>query len=160
MLVELTNQTDLKVDLAQLERAAAVVVNELNEQTDYEVSLVFVNEEEGAHLNETYRDRKGATDVLSFSFREIYESSQEGFRESENLLGEIVITAPIAQKQAKEAEHDADTEILILFIHGLLHLLGYDHVESEQEAQKMADAENLIYAKLDLPISANDRYKN
>ena len=83
-------------------------------------------------LNEEYRGIEAPTDVLSFSQHE----GEDEFSAEENLLGDVVVSVETARRQAKEQGRDLDSEIDVLLVHGLLHLLGYDHAQPE-EAEKM-----------------------
>lgn len=83
-------------------------------------------------LNRKYRHKDRTTDVLSFSFREgAFSDIQPDF------LGDIIISVPTAARQAAAAGHGLGREINMLLIHGLLHLLGYDHETSDREARRM-----------------------
>jgi probable rRNA maturation factor len=84
------------------------------------------------YLNRRYRDIDRATDVLSFSQR---EGQFSGLRP--DILGDIVISVPTAARQARERNHSLGREIERLLVHGLLHLLGYDHERGPAEARRM-----------------------
>lgn len=83
-------------------------------------------------LNRRYRGKDKTTDVLSFSLREGAFSHVQP-----DVLGDIVIAVPTAARQAAEAGHSLGREIEFLLVHGLLHLLGYDHERSNDEAKRM-----------------------
>ena len=112
---------------------------------ELEISLWIVEDEEKmAELNERYRNVQGSTDVLSFpqldyeELEALRSSCEEDsvllFEEEESIpLGDIVISLPKVEKQANEYGHSTDRELYFLFLHGLLHLLGYDHVEEDEE---------------------------
>jgi probable rRNA maturation factor len=85
------------------------------------VSVALVSDARIRQLNRTYRRKNHATDVLSFPSGRLPASSHRAF------LGDIVIARGVAKRQAREAGHDELTELKILALHGLLHLLGYDH---------------------------------
>jgi len=98
--------------------------------------LLFVEEEEIQQLNYQYRYKNAVTDVLSFPLEEDVAAylSEHDFLPGENLLlGDIIICAARAAEQAQEYGHSLEREIFFLFVHGLLHLLGYDHTEKEDE---------------------------
>ncbi len=103
------------------------------------INLSFKSQEEIRQLNKTFRNVDRATDVLSFPFLEIkYGEKVADFKEDINPdgtidLGDIVICKQVAKKQAKEYKHSLKREIAFLSLHGLLHLLGYDHIEKEDE---------------------------
>jgi rRNA maturation RNase YbeY len=92
-------------------------------------------------LNRKYRGRDYPTDVLAFPMESIGE-------QTEVFLGDVVICLPVAIQQASRFENTPDQEILRLLIHGTLHLLGYDHEHSPQEAARMQRKENAIIKKL------------
>ncbi|MCS7232976.1 MAG: rRNA maturation RNase YbeY [Synergistetes bacterium] len=95
------------------------------------VSLVFVDDEAMIPINRAYTGREGSTDVLSFPMMD--EVDKDG---SFAVLGEVIVSIDRALSQAKEAGWSSASEVKLLVIHGLLHLLGYDHV-SEEESVKM-----------------------
>ncbi len=109
-----------------------------------ELSIAIVSEETIRRLNCDYAGEDAATDVLSFSQREgePFPSSFEGVLP----LGEVVIAYPVAQRQATEQGHTAEREVAHLLIHGVLHLLGYDHLEPEEERRMRAKEEALLRA--------------
>jgi probable rRNA maturation factor len=111
----------------------------------YEVSLVFTDSETVQQLNRDYRGVDEPTDVLAF-----YMLPQKGADSSFALppdgvtrLGEVIISYPQAAKQAKEQGHSPERELALLVIHGILHLLGYDHEEPNEE-NKMRERERRL----------------
>ncbi len=109
----------------------------------YGVSIMFTDDEEMASLNLQYREKKGTTDVLSFSQIEgdmpVSETS---------VLGDIVISTQRATIQAQENGLETQEEILRLLVHGLCHLAGYDHERSSVEGRKMRAKEKAILKKI------------
>ncbi len=99
---------------------------------DAELSILFVGDRAMRSLNRRYRRKDKTTDVLSFPLRD-----DQFTHIQPALLGDIVISVPAARRQAAEAGHSFLREIDILLIHGLLHLLGYDHEKNEGEARRM-----------------------
>ncbi len=93
-----------------------------------EVSILLTGNAEIKKLNSTYRHKNKATDVLSFA-----SSGGPG----PETLGDIVISLPVARKQAAKVGNSFERELLFLLAHGLLHLMGYDHERSEKEAETM-----------------------
>ena len=116
-----------------------------------ELSIRLVNEEEGSNLNQTYRDKTGPTNVLSFPFQ-----NPENLPPEQNLplLGDIVICAPLVRQEALAQGKAEVNHWAHLTVHGTLHLLGYDHINDE-EAQIMEQLETEILAELGFP----DPYK-
>ncbi len=102
------------------------------------VSVVFVTNREIAKLNQTYRGKRGPTDVLSFAERET-----ESFVHDAKLIGEIVIAVPYARRQAAAQGITMRQEINWLLAHGFLHLIGYDH-QQFHAAQRMKSLEQKI----------------
>ena len=96
------------------------------------MSVLFVGDRAMRTLNRRYRGKDKTTDVLSFSLREGAFSHVQP-----DVLGDIVIAVPTAARQAAEAGHSLGREIEFLLVHGLLHLLGYDHERSNDEAKRM-----------------------
>jgi len=114
--------------------------------TDWQISLKLVESNEMIRLNQVYRNKSQVTDILSFPAAEPFWG--KGF------LGDLVICLPVLQKQAKEMKHSTQIELQILLVHGLLHLLGFDHETSPKEAKVMAEWETKILQQL------NDRKQN
>lgn len=110
-----------------------------------EVSLVFVDDDYIQQLNREYRGIDSPTDVLSFSMVEGEPLIHE--QEDELILGDVVISLETARRQCKEYGHSLYQEVAYLTIHGVLHLLGYDHQE-EQEKQEMQNKEQIIIKNL------------
>ncbi|MHB0976272.1 MAG: rRNA maturation RNase YbeY [Candidatus Aquicultorales bacterium] len=96
-----------------------------------ELSIAFVETEEMRRLNKTYRGIDDATDVLSFPMEKEAVPGGEPF-----LVGDVVIAPEIARIQAEEAGHSYDAEIGLLLVHGIFHLLGYDH-QNPEEGEEM-----------------------
>ncbi len=107
-----------------------------------EVSLLFCDDDVIQPLNRDWRGKDKPTDVLSFS-------QQEGELIGDpNLLGDIIISIATAQRQADERGHSLAHEVRVLVVHGLCHLLGYDH-EEDDEAEVMEALERSLLGKLD-----------
>jgi len=109
-----------------------------------EVSVLLTDDEEIARLNKDYRGIDGPTDVLSFS--QIEDGGLAGFAdiEEEILLGDVVISIDTAQRQASEQGRALDDEIDTLLAHGILHLLGYDHENTEDAMKMFARQEEIL----------------
>ena len=114
-----------------------------------EISLSFVSMEEIHQLNKMYRQVDRPTDVLSFTMIEDFNEIDWEDEEEEILLGDVVICLEQAQKQAEEYGHSQMREIVYLFVHSVLHLLGYDHMEDEEKAV-MRNREEAVMNQLDL----------
>lgn len=100
-----------------------------NIKGDFEVSISFVNDEEIQVINNDFRNKNCATDVLSFPMIEDFDNL---FDFMPNLLGDIVISYPTAVKQSLDYNHSLEREILFLVCHSMLHLIGYDHILDDE----------------------------
>lgn len=105
------------------------------------VPIGIVSAPQMSQLNRKFRGKKGPTDVLSFE-------APPAFRKL-GLLGEIVVCLPVLEKQARALKHPAQRELDVLLIHGVLHLLGFDHETSKASAARMARWELKLLKKLD-----------
>ena len=118
-------------------------------RTSAEVSVVFVDEGEMRMLNRRFRNINKSTDVLSFPMNEGRFAAI-----NPELLGDIVILVPTARKQSETNGHSIERELTILLIHGLLHLLGYDHETDKEEAlMKELELEYLMLVEEELSIA-------
>ena len=115
------------------------------------ISLNFVSEEQIAALNKNFRGIERSTDVLSFPNlnKKVGENlkkfeKERNFDDNLLFLGDIVICKKIAKRQAKEYGHSMKREVCFLALHGLLHLLGYDHIEKEDEELMQKTAEEIL----------------
>ncbi|MBN1369356.1 MAG: rRNA maturation RNase YbeY [Dehalococcoidaceae bacterium] len=132
------------VDTTFLEKIAGEAVNFIRPEGNYEFGVVITGDDEMRQLNRVYRGIDKSTDVLSFAMGDEPEDdgtlqfplSADGVEH----LGEVIISYERALEQAQENNHPVDKEISVLLIHGVLHLLGYDH-EDDSEAGEMEQAE-------------------
>lgn len=111
-----------------------------------EISLTMVSPEEIRELNRDYRDVDSVTDVLSFPQ---FEGKEDLPEEGEICLGDVVICEDKVREQAAEYGHSYEREFTYLFVHSLLHLLGYDHMNDEEKAV-MRNKEEEVMNRLDL----------
>lgn len=111
-----------------------------NERDKAEVSLRIVDETESRHLNYNYRKKNKATNVLSFPVQSINGIDSD-------ILGDIIMCAPVVKQEIKEDNKDETAHWAHLTVHGVLHLLGYDHVE-ESDAKEMEALETKILSEL------------
>jgi probable rRNA maturation factor len=111
---------------------------------DAELSVLFIGDRAMRTLNHTWRGKDTTTDVLSFPLRE-----GRFLHVQPEMLGDIVISIPVAARQAIDAGHPLSVEIERLLIHGLVHLLGYDHEQGGREARRMVRMEHRLLKRLD-----------
>lgn len=114
----------------------------------YEISLVFTDSETVQRLNRDYRGVDEPTDVLAFYMLPHKEADSSFALPPDGVtrLGEVIISYPQAAEQAKKQGHSPETELALLIVHGILHLLGYDHEEPEEES-KMRERERELLEK-------------
>ena len=130
MKIELTNLTSQKCDEGRLVSVADFAMSKLELHPDCDLSISLVDEEEMSSLHLQWMDEPGATDVLSFPMDEIRPHSRA---QGPGLLGDVILCPSFAQKQAQEAGHSLQEELELLTVHGVLHLVGYDHREVEEK---------------------------
>lgn len=117
-----------------------------------EVSVVLTDDAALRQLNKDWRDKDSSTDVLSFpqyEAEEIDEYRQASAGGAQLLLGDVVISADTAARQATSAGVPFSQEMMRLLIHGVLHLLGHDHVAGGQQERRMQEEEKRLYALLE-----------
>jgi probable rRNA maturation factor len=132
-------QRKYKINRTRLIGHIETIMAELN-QADSEISIMLVNDAKIKQLNRDYRDKNAATDVLAFPQDEDAVNDNGG-----PLLGDVVVSVETSRRQAKEHCLSGDEEIILLIIHGTLHLLGYDHDRSAQEKRKMQSMTQKIF---------------
>ncbi|MEW6273280.1 MAG: rRNA maturation RNase YbeY [Thermodesulfobacteriota bacterium] len=139
-----------------LRRLARAALRHLGEDGS-ELSIALVGDDEMQRLNRDYRGKDRPTDVLAFAQREGEGLPGEA---ASGLLGDVVIALPTAERQASERGHGVERELAELLVHGVLHLLGYDHERSPAEARRMFAKARKVLAALggaDLPGPASSR---
>ncbi len=126
-----------------MEKIALKALQEHNIPDSAEISVLICDNETIKNINNEWRSIDKATDVLSFPLHEGLKDGQS-IGDEEFLLGDIIISLERAQEQALEFAHSPEREILYLFVHGLLHLLGYDHCEDEERLEMRSCEESLL----------------
>ena len=142
---------DLEVPQEYVENvtAAAQKVGELYGVENGEVSITLTNNDYIHELNREYRGIDRPTDVLSFALNESEEPEVTGGSDI-NVLGDLVISVERAEEQAKDFGHSVKREMAFLTVHGMLHLLGYDHME-EADRLEMEKEQRFVMEKLGIP---------
>lgn len=145
MNVFLADEQDDPLDSEPLRRLAEMVLSEEQFPIDTEVTLLFVGEEQIATYNERFMQRHGATDVLAFPVEHLKPGMVPDRRPGGPPLniGDVVIAPSIVRAQAEAAGVPFDEELSLLVVHGLLHLLGYDH-QDDVDADEMEDRERQL----------------
>lgn len=143
------NRQDAVYDVyeGRFEGLMKVAFDLLSIRTNYEVDVSLVDDETIHQINRDYRHIDRVTDVISFAFNDDEEPTHQIVGDGvPKMLGEIFICIPQALRQAKEIGNSDQREISFLFVHGLLHLLGYDHMSPEDEAVMFPLQEKILNA--------------
>jgi len=158
MVINIIIEDDYKKKISRrlLRWVAEQVLNAEKTGNNTELGVLITTQEKVHELNRTYRKIDRPTDVLSFYMipesaggkSEIFINPPDNLRH----LGEVIISYPQAVIQAKENSHPADQEITVLLVHGILHLLGYDHEKTEDE-ERMKPRETAILKSMDIAES-------
>lgn len=145
MSIEISNESELAVDTDRVLRLAGFVRGELKLHPQVDLGIIFVDEEPMTELHIKWMDEPGPTDVLSFPMDELRPGS-DLLPSPEGVLGDIVVCPQVAARQASAAGHDDIDEILLLVTHGMLHLVGFDHAEPEEEKEMFGLQKQLLAA--------------
>jgi probable rRNA maturation factor len=127
MTVEVTNRSGVAAPEREIDSLLTFGISYMDLHPECEISVTFVDDQEMEELHIKWMDEPGTTDVLSFPM-----DMPEG-KNDPVMLGDIVIDPIVAQQQAATAGHSTEHEIYILAAHGLLHILGYDHADKDEE---------------------------
>ena len=134
MSIDVLNETEDRVDELELLACSKYVLEQMRVHTQADLCIKLVDEEAMEVLHVQWMDLPGPTDVMSFPMDEL-RPGREGQEPEEGTLGDIVLCPSVATRQAAEAGHAAMDEMLLLTTHGILHLLGYDHAEPDEERE-------------------------
>lgn len=132
-MIDFENQTELEIDISLSQKIAASL-------TKKDIELILTTSKEMREINKIHRCIDKDTDVLSFPYEDVFMTP----------LGSIVISSAFVEEKSKELGHSQNDEFTLLFIHGLLHLLGYDH---EVDNGEMREMETKLIEKFNLPKS-------
>ena len=133
-MTEVINETDYEINEAEFSALADYVLDQMHVSSDAEVNIIFIEPEPMEDLHVRWLDLPGPTDVMSFPMDELRPGSADSPTPA-GTLGDIVLCPQVAAKQALAAGHSAAEEMLLLTVHGILHLLGYDHAEPEEKKE-------------------------
>ena len=141
-MFEIFNNTDKEIkEIEKLEKYMHFVVQKLKLEKGI-FNIIFVSNKEIHEINREYRHTDRVTDVISFALEDNQDVVYQDFR----LLGDIYIPIEVAYDQAIEYNHSREREVCFLATHGLLHLLGYDHMTEEEEKIMFKEQEELLNA--------------
>ncbi len=124
-MIEINNRTEYDLEVEELKNLVADVYS-----GEKDISIAFISPSKISILNKKYRDKEGPTDVLSFP--------------GDLFLGEVLIAPQVVKKQAEESGIDFDDQLKRVLVHGVLHLLGYDHKNKKQKEEMRAKEEEFL----------------
>lgn len=147
MPVELADEQDDPLELDDLRDLAAAVIRAENLPESTAVSLMFVGEERMTRLNEAHMGRRGPTDVLSFPIESLAPGMVPSLAPEGPplMLGDVVVCPQVVRRQAADAQVPFRDEMALMVVHGMLHLLGYEH-DADDEAEVMEQKERDLLA--------------
>ena len=143
MSIEVLNESGQALDVDRLVSLSRFVLGQMRVHPLAELCIKAVDEDTMAGLNEKWMEGDGPTDVLAFPMDElrpglVNEEPEEG------ILGDLMLCPPVAERQAETAGHDLGAELELLTVHGILHLLGYDHAEPAEHAEMFGLQDQLL----------------
>jgi len=151
--VDINNESGIAVGQDALRELAQYVIGQMEVHPLADLSMLLVDEAHMTNLHEKWMEEPGPTDVLSFPMDELRPHSiagpnrTRGHDEDESepvLLGDVVLCPQVAAAQAKQHGHSTQAELELLTVHGVLHLLGYDHADPEEEAEMFGLQSDLL----------------
>jgi probable rRNA maturation factor len=145
MSVEINNESGADLDEPALAALARFVLDRMRIHPLAELSVLLVDVATMEHLHVQWMDEPGPTDVLAFPMDELRPGDDDAEPEA-GLLGDVVLCPEVAERQAAQAGHSTEDELHLLCTHGILHLLGYDHAEPDQEREMFGVQNQLLTA--------------
>jgi probable rRNA maturation factor len=138
--IEVANESGVAVDESALASVAQHVLAAMQVNPAAELSVMVVTTEVMTELHERWMDEPGPTDVMAFPMDELVDESRrpDAPEIGPALLGDVVLCPAFAAAQARKAGHGLADELALLTVHGVLHLLGYDHAEPDEEREMFA----------------------
>ena len=146
MSIEVSNESGVAVDESAIASVARHVLTAMRVNPAAELSVMVVTTEVMTELHERWMDEPGPTDVMAFPMDELVDESRrpDAPEIGPALLGDVVLCPAVAVRQARAAGHTMDDELVLLATHGVLHLLGYDHMEPQEEKEMFSLQQKLI----------------
>ncbi len=145
MSIEILNESEHDLDVNRLAALSRFVMDRMRVHPLAELCIKAVDEATIAQLNEQWMDKTGPTDVLAFPMDEL-RPGMVGEEPTEGVLGDLVICPAVAERQGASAGHGTEAEIELLTVHGILHLLGYDHAEPAEHRVMFGLQDELLAA--------------
>jgi len=147
-MIEINNLTSIEVDKAFLEKIVSEVLKGENIKNKVLLSIVLVGPARMRKLNKEYRNKNRITDVLAFPEIDVFFEKFKKIFKKEKSLGEIVICLREVKNNSKKFSLSFEKELANVLIHGLLHLIGYDHEKEKKEAEKMKQKQDFYLLKI------------
>jgi probable rRNA maturation factor len=145
MTIEVSNESGIDISETELISVARFVIARMDVNPAAELSMVLLDTAAMADLHMRWMDLPGPTDVMSFPMDELEPGGRPDAPEpGPSMLGDIVLCPEFAAKQAESAGHSLGQELALLTVHGVLHLLGYDHAEPDEEKEMFALQRELL----------------
>ena len=144
-MIDINNESGVEADELGLVSLARFALEQLRIHPQADLSILLVDETTMADYHERFMDLPGPTDVMSFPMDELRPGTEHEPTPA-GLLGDIVICPAVASRQAEAAGHETMNEVLLLTTHGILHLLGFDHVEPEEEKEMFGIQKTILDA--------------
>jgi probable rRNA maturation factor len=141
--IELLNESGVPLDVRGLGKLCRFVLDRLRVHPQAELCLKAVDEATIAELNERWMEKEGPTDVLAFPMDEL-RPGEVGEDLEEGVLGDLILCPTVAERQGETAGHGTEAEIELLTVHGILHLLGYDHAEPDEHKEMFGLQDRLL----------------
>ncbi len=152
MTIEVLDESGRNVDVARLAALSRFVLEQLRVHPLAELCIKAVDEDTIAELNARWMDKEGPTDVLAFPMDEL-RPGLVNVEPEEGVLGDLVLCPEIAASQGETAGHGAEAELDLLTVHGILHLLGYDHAEPDEHKEMFGLQDELLVAWRAQPVA-------
>ena len=153
MSIDIANESGVAVDEVGLAAVARFTLDQMRIHPLAELSVLLVDEQTMTELHERWMGEAGPTDVLAFPMDELRPPHVAGSRAGDpdpdgepGLLGDVVLCPKVAAEQAPKAGHSTQDELELLTVHGILHLLGYDHAEPEEHTVMFGTQDQLLKA--------------
>ena len=143
MTIEVIDESGHDLDVQGLSRLSRFVMDQMRVHPQAELCIKAVDEPTIAGLNEKWMEKEGPTDVLAFPMDEL-RPGKVNEEPEEGVLGDLVLAPSVAERQGEEAGHGREAEIDLLTVHGILHLLGYDHAEPEEHKEMFGLQDQLL----------------
>ena len=144
MSIDVANESGAQVDEHALVALARHVLDRLRIHPLAELSILLVDAAAMEQLHIQWMDEPGPTDVLAFPMDELRPGRDDDVEPEAGLLGDVVLCPDVAAVQAREAGHSLEAELHLLCTHGILHLLGYDHAEVDEQREMFALQASLL----------------